>query len=67
MGRHCLIAALLLASAGCVANGADEKYGSRTFHLGWLIGGVAMAVDGDDRDDHTGWFDDDDACECRRE
>jgi hypothetical protein len=61
-----LIAVLLLVSTGCITTGADEDARSWTFNLGWLIGGVGMAVDGDDRDDHTGWFDDDE-CECRHD
>jgi hypothetical protein len=67
VGRRWLIAVLLLASTGAIATGADKEGRSWTFNLDWLIGGVGMAVDGDDRDDHIGWFDDDGECECRHE
>ena len=64
--RLMIMLALLAGSTGCITVGkSSDDDGSSTLNLGWLIGGFAMAVDGDDRDDHQHWFDDDD-CECKR-
>lgn len=61
--RLLVLLLLLTTSTGCIATGAKDGSTSMTLNLNWLIGGIAMAVDGDDRDDHVGWFEDDD-CDC---
>ena len=64
-GRRLLAALLCVAATGCITVGDSDDSDRTTFNLGWLIGGIGMAVDGDDRDDHIHWFEDDDDCKCR--
>jgi hypothetical protein len=50
-------------STGCITTNSDGDERA-TFNLGWLIGAIGMAVDGDDRDDYERWFRDECDCDC---
>jgi len=63
----CLVALSLFS--GCVVSGSksssNDDSESSSVNIGPLIGLLGMAVDGDDKDDHEHFFDDNDDCRCR--